>query len=139
MYHYLKWAAVGLFLRRNLRVLGIILLAAAMILLSDWIYRDLVDYNLAVGYKDRLWILLLGKWVWIVCWAGVLVWGVFRIVPSGRGKRLSETKRPKGSEQLRRVDTIDRRLEKFRHGKVRRRSEILLEKKGKKGDYHRTK
>ena len=134
MYHYLKWAAVGLFLRRNLRVLGIILLAAAMILLSDWIYRDLVDYNLAIGHKDRLWVLLLGKWVWIVCWAGVLVWGVFRIVPSGRGKRSSETKRPKSSEQLRRVETLDRRLEKFRHGKVRRRSEILLEKKGKKED-----
>jgi len=134
MYHYLKWAALSLFFRRNLRWILLMLVAVGVLFLSDILYRDLVDYERAVGHPEKILYLLIGKWVVILCAAGVLLFAISRL-GIGRGsdvktKKKREKKVPPPPET---IEAIDRRLERFRGSqRLRNRSEILLEKRKKR-------
>jgi len=54
------------------------LVAVGVLFLSDILYRDLVDYERAVGHPENILYLLIGKWVVILCAAGVLLFAISR-------------------------------------------------------------
>jgi len=130
MYHYLKWAALSLFFRRNLRYIILILVAVVLIFLSDAVYRDLADYQRAVGHPENILYLLMGKWTVILLSVGLLLFAISRLgFGSSRKKSTNQEKVPPPET----IDAIDRRLERFKGSqKLRSRSEILLEKRKKK-------
>jgi len=129
MYHYLKWAALSLFLRRNLRCLLVMLVSLVGISGGDAVYRDLADYFIAVGRKDSLFYLLLAKWALVASLAGLFLFCVMRLgfskEPSASRKRSAAGKE---TEELCEGDPIMKRLEKFREKKrLKRRSDMVLE------------
>ena len=130
MYHYLKWAALSLFFRRNLRYIILILVAVAFIFLADAVYQDLADYQRAVGHPENILYLLIGKWIVILLSAGLLLFAISRLGFGGSRNRSAKQEKDPPPET---IDAIDRRLERFKGAqKLRSRSEILLEKRKKK-------
>ena len=130
MYHYLKWAALSLFFRRNLRYIILILVAVVFIFLADAVYQDLADYQRAVGHPENILYLLIGKWIVILLSAGLLLFAVSRL--GFGGSRNKSTKREKNLPPET-IDAIDQRLDRFKGSqKLRNRSEILLEKRKKR-------
>ena len=73
MYHYLKWAALSLFLKRNIRYLIFIIISLIGIYGADAIYADLVDYFIVTDRKESLLYLLIGKWVTIAIMVLLLI------------------------------------------------------------------
>ena len=131
MYHYLKWAALSLFFRRNLRSIILILVSAAFIFLADAVYQDLADYQRAVGHPENILYLLIGKWIVILLSAGLLLFAISRLGFGGSRQKSKKQEKVLPSEN---IDAIDRRLERFKGAqKLRSRSEILLERRKKEG------
>ena len=151
MYHYLKWAAVSLFFRRNIRYIVLIVICVAVIYFANSIYQDLVDYEIAMGTKHNILYLLIGKWVAILLSFGGLFYGVSKL---GFSKDKKKNKNKKKSSKrikpilkskkinfsipknpLKREDnssSIDERLEKFKgNRKLRSRADFILEKKSR--------
>ncbi len=137
MYHYLKWAAFSLFLKRNLRYLLFILVSILGIYGADAIYRDLVDYAVATGQKGMILYLLLGKWSIVIALSILLVYSIMRLGFGKEGSSIKgeKKKRPKSPENAGKSsneedeDPILQRLEKFKtKGKLKRRSELLMER-----------
>ena len=130
MYHYLKWAALSLFFRRNPRYIVLIIAALILIYFSDTVYRDLVDYQRAVGHPEKILYLLAGKWIAILFAVGLLLFGISRLGFGGGRKKGS--KKDQASPSSEKIDAIDRRLERFKGSeKLRSRSEVILEKRKK--------
>ena len=137
MYHYLKWAALSYFFKRNLRYILLILIALIGIYGSDSVYQDLKDYALATGQKEAIFYFLIAKWVVRIALIFLFVYSLMKL---GVGKE----KELKTSKKARRVDSktvaddvqsdeISKRLEKFRGTKpLRRRSDLIMEKVKKK-------
>ena len=131
MYHYLKWAALSLFFRRNLRYIILIVVALVLIYFSDAVYRDLADYQRAVGHPENILYLLAGKWIVILFGVGLLLFGISRL--GFGGARNKGKKKEKAAPSPEKVEAIDRRLERFKGAeKLRSRSEIILENRKKK-------
>ena len=136
MYHYLKWAAFSLFLKRNLRYLLFILVSILGIYGADAIYRDLVDYAVATGQKGVILYLLLGKWSIVIALSILLVYSIMRLGFGKEGPINSEKKRGKDSskgngsrKEEREEDPILQRLEKFKtKGRLKRHSEGVMER-----------
>jgi flagellar biosynthesis/type III secretory pathway M-ring protein FliF/YscJ len=133
MYHYLKWAALSYFFKRNLRYILLIAIALIGIYGSDAIYQDLKDYALSTDQKNLVLYFLVGKWVIVFALALLLVYGIMKLglardsksEKKGR-KRFKDVNKKRIDEQ---EDAISKRLEKFRGTKrLRRRSDILLER-----------
>jgi len=141
MYHYLKWAALSLFFRRNLRALLLIVFSFLGILFLNNVYQDLAAYAQASGHKDVLLYLLIGKWGILLFLFALMFYGISRL---GFGKE-------KGKEGTARVRSgqksanslpdpkedarIMQRLEKFREPKrLRRKSDLLMEKLRRGGE-----
>ncbi|WP_456457630.1 hypothetical protein [Nitratifractor sp.] len=134
MYHYLKWAALSLFFRRNLRYLLLILFSVIGIYAIDGIYHDLVDYAIATGRKGSILYFLAGKWVLVTLLSILFVYSVMHL---GFGKESVAAKK----EKKKRRDKVDdkkanaqeelvmQRLEKFKSkGRLKRRSDLVLER-----------
>ncbi|ADV47343.1 hypothetical protein [Nitratifractor salsuginis] len=140
MYHYLKWAALSYFFKRNLRSLIFVFLGLAGIYSSDAVYQDLKDYALSTDQKDLVFYFLLGKWALDLISAALLVYGVMNLgLGKGTDKRRKNSrvgKSPKNSENPVKEterDAVMERLEKFRGAKrLRRRSDLLIKERGKK-------
>ena len=137
MYHYLKWAAFSLFLKRNLRYLLFILVSVLGIYGAGAIYQDLVDYAVATEQKGMILYLLLGKWLIVIALSILLVYSVMRLgfgregsVKSEKKKRVKDSDKGDGSrEEKCEEDPILQRLEKFKtKGKLKRRSEVVMER-----------
>jgi len=136
MYHYLKWAAFSLFLKRNLRYLFFILIALVGIYGIDAVYQDLVDYAVATDQKGVILYLLLGKWVIVIGLSILLVYSIMKLGFSkedNTGK--PEKKKQKGKVENQKetkeaeTDPVMQRLEKFRtKGRLKRRSDLVLER-----------
>jgi len=138
MYHYLKWAALSLFFRRNLRWILLIFVALILIFFSDAIYRDLADYQRAVGHPENILYLLIGKWVLILLASGSLFFAISRL---GWGRVREDMEKEKRKQKPPpppppspvKIEAIDKRLKSFKGSrKLRNRSEILLEKRKKR-------
>ena len=134
MYHYLKWAALSLFFRRNLRYLLLIFVSMIGIYAIDGIYHDLVDYAVATGRKEMILYFLAGKWVLVILLSILFVYSVMHLgfgkegTPGKREKKKREDKvdekRAKAQEEL-----VMQRLEKFKSkGRLKRRSDLVLER-----------
>jgi hypothetical protein len=139
MYHYLKWAALSLFFKRNLRYLLFILLALIGIYGADAIYSDLVEYFTLTGRKESLLYLLLGKWLVVAGLIGLLLYSVMRLGfskgESGKSENKKKSVKPSAPSMPAEEDPVMKRLEKFREKpRLKRRSDLVMErmKKGKK-------
>ncbi len=124
MYHYLKWAALSLFLKRNTRYLLLIAISIVGIYVSDALYEDMADLLAKSGKSDEIAKYLLMKWMSVLLFASIAVWSFLRIGFANRGK-----KDKKIENSIPETDPYLKRLEKFKTGeKLRSKSEILIEK-----------
>jgi hypothetical protein len=136
MYHYLKWAALSLFFKRNLRYLLFIFLSLIGIYGADAVYTDLVEYFTITERKESILYLLLGKWLVVAGLIGLLLYSIMRLGFSKEGGGKSEEKRkpskPSASPVPEEEDPVMKRLEKFREKpRLRRRSDLVMERMNK--------
>ncbi|BBG66763.1 hypothetical protein NNO_2060 [Hydrogenimonas sp.] len=132
MYHYLKWAALSLFFKRNMRYLLLILVSIAGIYISDALYEDMVRLSVISGETGKIGGYLLMKWAAVLFFAALIVWSIMRL---GLGAKRSTDK--KESEKTVQDDPYLKRLEKFKTKKrLRSESDMVLEayRKEKKGE-----
>jgi len=133
MYHYLKWAALSLFFKRNLRYLLLILLSLVGIYGADAVYTDLVEYFTITDRKESILYLLLGKWLVVTGLIGVLLYSIMRLGFSGGESGKSEKKKnnvkPSALSKPAAEDPVMKRLEKFKEKpRLKRRSEVIMER-----------
>jgi len=133
MYHYLKWAALSLFFKRNLRYFLFILLSLVGIYGADAVYTDLVEYFTITDRKESILYLLLGKWLVVAGLIGLLLYSIMRLGFSKEGGGKSEKKKkgvkPTVPSTPAAGDPVMKRLEKFREKpRLKRRSERIMER-----------
>ncbi len=129
MYHYLKWAALSLFFRRNLRYLLLIVISIAGIYISDALYEDMARFSALSGESGKIGRYLLMKWAAVLFFTAVIVWSIMRL---GLGASKSSVK--KDNKKTAQNDPYLKRLEKFKTKKsLRSESDIVIQshKKGK--------
>ncbi len=134
MYHYLKWAALSLFLKRNLRYLLLIGVGVIGIYVADALYQDMARYAALAGKSGDIAGYLLMKWVAVLVFGGLILWSVARL---GIAKESGSKREKKGTQKGETIGPEDpylKRMEKFKTREaLRSRSQILLEKrKGRK-------
>ncbi len=130
MYHYLKWAALSLFFRRNLRYLLLIVISIAGIYISDALYEDMARFSALSGESANIGRYLLMKWAAVLFFTAVIVWSIMRL-----GLRVSKSPEKKDNLKTAQNDPYLKRLEKFKTKRsLRSESDIVIEshKKGKK-------
>jgi len=133
MYHYLKWAALSLFFKRNLRSLLFILLSLIGIYGADAVYTDLVEYFTITDRKESILYLLMGKWLVVAGLIGLLLYSIMRLgFFGGKGEKSEKKKNNVKSSALSKPaeeDPVMKRLEKFRDkSRLKRRSERIMER-----------
>ena len=138
MYHYLKWAAVSLFFRRNLRYLVLIAVGFVGIYLVDAVYQDMADFAARRGEPEAIGTYLLIKWTAVAGLGGVILFSITRLgFGGGRGEKKREKNPPKRSKTplpSAEEDPIMKRLEKFKEpGRLRRRSDLVIAQKRRRG------
>jgi len=123
VYHYLKWALVALFWKRNLKYLLLILLGVAGIYLSDALYGDMVEYAAVAHKEDEILKYLAMKWLAVILFIALILWSISRL---GFDRALPDIeKRPKKEN-----DPYLNRMEKFLHKKsLDSKSEKILKRK----------
>ncbi len=130
MYHYLKWAALSLFFRRNLRYLLLIVISIAGIYISDALYEDMARFSALSGESANIGRYLLMKWAAVLFFTAVIVWSIMRL-----GLRVSKSTEKKDNIKTAQNDPYLKRLEKFKTKRsLRSESDIVIEshKKDKK-------
>ncbi len=129
MYHYLKWAALSLFFRRNLRYLLLIVISIAGIYISDALYEDMARLSALSGENANIGRYLLMKWAAVLFFTAVIVWSIMRL-----GLGVSKSSEKKEDNKTAQNDPYLKRLEKFKTKKnLRSESDIVIQsrKKGK--------
>ncbi len=109
MYHYLKWAAFSLFLKRNLRYLLTIAAAFAGIFITDALYEDISAYYIAANNGDEIFRYLFIKWIAIALFVAIIFWSIIKLGFGRSGKKSLKNKK----ESVLPEDPYTRRLEKF--------------------------
>ena len=132
MYHYLKWAALGLFFRRNVRYLALIAGAVAGIVLADAIYTDLADLAVKTDRTDRIVWYLAGKWIAVLLCGGLILYAIGRLgFSSDEGKKRETKSKPASPPEP--EDPVMKRLEKFKHpDRLRHRSDLIIARRKRK-------
>ena len=133
MYHYLKWAALSLFFKRNLRYLLFILLSLVGIYGADAVYTDLVEYFTITDRKESILYLLLGKWLVVTGLIGLLLYSIMRLgfskEESGKSGKKKKSVNPTAPSEPEEEDPVMKRLEKFKEKpRLKRRSEVIMER-----------
>jgi hypothetical protein len=131
VYHYLKWAALSLFFKRNLRYLVLIAVGFVGIYVADAVYEDMADFAAKAGATEKIGTYLLLKWLVVVAFAALILFSVMRLGFGGTKARGKKRKCERnGPKEIPENDPVMKRLEKFRKPeKLRHRSEIILERK----------
>ncbi len=159
MYHYLKWAALSLFFKRNLKYLLLIFVSIVLFYLSNSLYQDLVKYQIAIGHSERILYLLTTKWIIILISIGLFIFSLSklglqkdkdkdvpkkitlkdRLITSVKPNKISKDITPPNNKKdsttpkkstKNRLDEINQRLESFNNSKkIRNRSKIILDRK----------
>ncbi|WP_456451973.1 hypothetical protein [Hydrogenimonas sp.] len=130
MYHYLKWAALGLFFRRNVRYLVLMGVGFLGIFVADALYEDMADFAAKAGRTEKIAAYLAFKWAAVVFFAGLVLFSATQLGFASEPKKgkAKEKKTPPAKN-----DPIMRRLEKFKAPKrLRHRSDLILQKRRKK-------
>jgi hypothetical protein len=130
MYHYLKWAALSLFFKRNLRYLLFILLALIGIYGANAVYTDLVEYFTITERKESILYLLLGKWLVVTGLIGLLLYSIMRLgFSKGESEKKKNNVKPSAPSIPGEEDPVMKRLEKFKEKpRLKRRSEVIMER-----------
>ncbi len=127
MYHYLKWAALSLFIKRNAKYLLLILVSLLGIYIGDAIYEDMADFLAKSGRSEEIARYLLMKWVGVLLFAGVILWSIMRLGFAKKKNRSSKKER----EDLNN-DPYMQRLEKFKtKDSLRSKSDMVIESRKK--------
>ncbi len=133
MYHYLKWAALSLFFRRNLRYILMIVTGIVGIYLADAIYQDMAQYAVMTKKSDAIAGYLWIKWIAVILFTAMIVWAVMRLGFAQKKEKKAESKKGKKRKETKSIPEDDpymQRLKKFEKiDKVRSKSDIILEKR----------
>ncbi|BDY13874.1 hypothetical protein [Hydrogenimonas cancrithermarum] len=133
MYHYLKWAALSLFFKRNIRYLIFLLIGLIGIYVADAVYQDMVEFSVVSKETGNIGKYLLMKWIAVLFFSGMVVWSIFKF---GFGRK-SASKEKRSNEAVLENDPYMKRLKKFKTPKkLRSKSDLLIEKKRKNRDWH---
>lgn len=119
MFHYLKWAAILLFIKRNLLSLVLILAALVMIKVTDAVYNDIVGLLVKTGHEERLIAYLIGKWAAVISLMGVILFSIYRLVfvqsrEKKKVKKAQEKERQAKARILEQIEAGADRFEKFK-------------------------
>ena len=133
MYHYLKWAALSLFFKRNFRYLLLIVAGFVGIYVADAVYRDMAEYSVMTEQTENISRYLFLKWIAVLFFAGMIVWSIFRLgFSSSKGDK--KAKKEKKRREPEPDDPYMKRLEKFKTPKkLRSRTDLMIEKRRKRG------
>ena len=139
MYHYLKWAALSYFFKRNLRYLVLIAAGVVGIYIADAVYEDLADFATRTGATQKIAFYLTLKWIAVVAFGALILFSIVRLgfaSPKekrgfwGEKRKSSKPQMPKIDEKT--PDPVMQRLEKFRNPKpLRRKADVVIGKKKK--------
>ncbi|WP_456451075.1 hypothetical protein [Hydrogenimonas sp.] len=127
MYHYLKWAALGLFFRRNLRYLVLMGVGFVGIFVADAVYEDMADFAAKAGRTESIATYLMLKWAAVAFFAGLILFAATRLGFASEPRKggAKEKKAPPEPN-----DPIMKRLEKFKTPKrLRHRADLVIEKR----------
>lgn len=120
------WTYVYRF-RKRLTIVAVLL---SMVLLSQWIYGDIVEYLKLSENLEYLAYALVGKWILIfnnIAVSTYLVLTMFR-KEEKTGKK-GKSKEKNIDEEVVSVDTLSDREKSFLTRKIRSKAEILMDKK----------
>ena len=113
--------------RTRLTVVAVLL---SMVLLSQWIYGDIVEYLKLSEKVEYLSFVLVGKWTLIftnIAVSAYLVLTMFR--KEEKSDKKSKSKEKSKVEEVVSVDTLSDRERSFLTRKLRSKAEILMDKK----------
>ncbi|WP_201353433.1 hypothetical protein [Hydrogenimonas urashimensis] len=131
MYHYLKWAALSLFLKRNLRYLLFILIGIVGIYVADAVYQDMAAYSVMTKHTGDISHYLLMKWTAVLFFSLLIVWSIFKLGVRERKKKEKKQMKKGGEFEN---DPYMKRLEKFKTPRrLRSKTDVLIERKKKRG------
>ena len=120
------WTLVYRF-RRRLTVVAVLL---SMVMLSQWIYEDVVEYlklSENVGYLS---FVLIGKWLLIFTNIAVSAYLILTMFSKeGKQDKRGKSKEKQNDKAVISVDTLTERERSFLTRKLRTKAEILKEKK----------
>ncbi|MDM5271119.1 hypothetical protein PGH07_02930 [Sulfurovum sp. zt1-1] len=120
------WTLIYRF-RRRLTFVAVLL---SMVLLSQWIYGDIVEYLRLSENVAYLSYVLVGKWILIfsnIAISAYLILTMFRKEEKTDKKNKSKEKNRK--QEVITVDTLTERERSFLTRKLRTKAEILMDKK----------
>lgn len=120
------WTLIYRF-RRRLTIVAVLL---SMVLLSQWIYGDIVEYLKLSGNVAYLSYVLVGKWTVIfsnIALSAYLILTMFR-KEEKREKNVKQKENKSDQERIS-VDTLSDREKSFLTRKLRSEAEILMDKK----------
>ncbi|WP_456383207.1 hypothetical protein [Hydrogenimonas sp.] len=133
MYHYLKWAALSLFFKRNMRYLVLIAVGLTGIYIADAVYGDMADFAVKSGHTERIATYLAFKWSAVALFAVLILFSVTRLGFGSGSPKTSKRKKEEEKISQPQEDPILRRLEKFKTPeKLRHRSDLVIERKRKR-------
>ncbi|WP_456403993.1 hypothetical protein [Hydrogenimonas sp.] len=131
MYHYLKWAALSLFLKRNLRYLLLIAVGIVGIYVADALYQDMARYAALAGKSGDIAGYLLMKWAAVLLFTALILYSILRLGISKERRVKERMKRDsRSAEAVGPEDPYLKRMERFKTEEaLRSRSQIVLEKR----------
>ena len=120
------WTLIYRF-RRRLTIVAVLL---SMVLLSQWIYGDVVEYLRLSEKVEYLSYVLVGKWTVIfsnIAVSAYLILTMFR--KEEKTDKKNRSKEKKSDQEVISVDTLTDRERSFLTRKLRTKAEILMDKK----------
>jgi len=120
------WTLIYRF-RRRLTIVAVLL---SMVLLSQWIYGDIVEYLRLSEKVEYLSYVLAGKWIVIfsnIAVSAYLILTMFR-KEEKRDKNVKQ-KENRSDQEMISVDTLSERERSFLTRKLRSKAEILMDRK----------
>ena len=120
------WTLIYRF-RRRLTIVAVLL---SMVLLSQWIYGDIVEYLRLSKNVAYLSYVLIGKWILIfsnIAISAYLILTMFR--KEEKTDKKNKSKEKNKDKEVISVDTLTDRERSFLTRKIRSKAEILMDKK----------
>ena len=135
MFRQIKSAIFWTLLYKFRKRLTIVVLLLSMVLLSQWIYSDLVEFLNIQKQTQYLGYLLLGKWLLIFTNIGISAYLILTIFKKEKIKN-SQIKEEKlndkqKNEQKKDISNLSNREKSFLKKKLRSEAEIIMDNKKK--------
>lgn len=124
MFRQIKSALLWTLLYRFRKRLSIVAVLLSIVMLSQWIYGDVVEYLKLTGHIDYLHIVLPLKWIVILFCIGLSAYLILTIFRQDAQKQKNKTDIPKPLAQ----EPLSEREKAFMTKKLKSRAERLMEK-----------